>query len=457
MEQNKTKKVNSWLIFVSVLFAAATITLGVLYGVSCKQKDDYSIALENVYEQSFYEVNSILQSLEVKVDKAVVSNDKAMQRQVLNEIWRDCNLAASSLASIPIDFNSQTETIRFLNQLGGYSVTLADKTLTSSISETEFDKLAELQKHCIKLKNAFNTAALMVSTDGFKIVENLKIVDGTSEFEAGFSELTNNQNTPPELIYDGPFSDSLSDKEIKGLPETTYTESDVKIELEKMFAGYDIESIVFDGYVEGDFASYNHTLNLKNGDKICTTVAKRGKFLLQLNRINAASKGLSDQVLTDDELMKVATDFVKNMQLENFEAIFISRGDGLAYVNVAPIITLNEAKIVVYPDIIKVKLDEETGDILGYEAKSYAFNHVARTLDAPTLSATEATAKISNRLTIISTRLALTPKDNGSEVLCYEFECSKDGIVFYVFINANTGAEEDIFRVIENSEGRNVI
>ncbi len=332
-----------------------------------------------------------------------------------------------------------------------------ETTYTQADVESELDTLASLQKHCVSIKQAFNTAALLISSNGFKIVENLKIVEGTNNFEAGFDELQNNENKPPELIYDGPYSDSLSDKEIKGLPETTYTQADVESELKKMFANEEIKSITFDGYVDGDFECYIHTLELTNGDKIVTTVAKRGMFLLAFNRLNANPTPENSEPKTDEELMSVASNFVSNLKLQNFQAIFISRGDGLGYVNVAPVLEVDGSKVVIYPDIIKIKLDEVTGQILGYEAKSCAFNHVKRTLSSPSLSAQNATEKVSSRLVINSTRLAVIPKEYGTETLCYEFECQKDGITFYVFINANTGLEEEIFRVIENSEGKNVI
>lgn len=457
MENKETKKMTLALVITSIILTSLVIIFGVLFGVAYADRNRYGTALENVYEKSFYEANNLLQGLEVKVDKVVVSNDRKMQREVLSDVWRDCNLATSSISSIPIDSKSQSDTIKFLNQLGGYSLTLAEKVVSTSLTEDELDTLQALQKHCVSLKRAFNSASLMVSSQGYKIIENLKINTDGSNFEASFDELQNNEDKPPELIYDGPFSDSLSDKEIKGLPETTYTQAEVENKLKEMFSFEEIKEIVFDGYVDGDFESYNHTLILQNNDRIFTTVAKRGMFLLQMSRLNATKVNSDEETKTDDELMQTAVNFVTSLDLADFKAIFISRGDGLAYVNVAPVTQVNNANVVIYPDIIKIKLDETTGTILGYEAKSYAFNHVNRTIEAPTLSASDATSKVSKRLTIISTRLAIIPKDYGTEKLCYEFECQKDGVMFYVFINANTGLEEDIFRVIENSEGNNVI
>jgi len=457
MEKSKTKTVNVALIVITAILSTLLVTFVILYGFAQSDRNKFGTSLENLYEKSFYEVNNLIQGLEVKVDKVVVSNDKKMQRETLNDIWRDSNLAASSLSGIPIDSASQSETIKFLNQLGGYSLTLSDKAVTNKLSEEELDTLSGLQKHCLSLKRAFNSAALMISSKGYKIIENLKIDAGSNNFEAGFDELQNNESKPPELIYDGPFSDSLSDKEIKGLPETTYTQAEVENKLKEMFNYEQISEIVFDGYVDGDFECYNHTIVLENGDRILTTVAKRGMFLLQLSRLNAGVKDNSEETKTDEELMQTAVNFVTSLDLTDFKAIFISRGDGLAYVNVAPVVKLGDANVVIYPDIIKVKLDEYTGTILGYEAKSYAFNHVTRSLNSPSLTASQATEKVSKRLEIVSTRLSVIPKEYGSEKLCYEFECKKDGIVFYIFINADTGVEEDIFRVIENSEGQNII
>jgi hypothetical protein len=52
-----------------------------------------------------------------------------------------------------------------------------------------------------------------------------------------------------------------------------------------------------------------------------------------------------------------------------------------------------------------------------------------------------------------STNLAIVPTENDKEVLCYEFvgKCRDDD--FVVYINAETGYEQNILQIIKTKEG----
>ena len=49
--------------------------------------------------------------------------------------------------------------------------------------------------------------------------------------------------------------------------------------------------------------------------------------------------------------------------------------------------------------------------------------------------------------------MAIIPKDNKTEVLTYEFKGTVDEREFIVYINAETGREEDILIVLNTPNG----
>ena len=55
-----------------------------------------------------------------------------------------------------------------------------------------------------------------------------------------------------------------------------------------------------------------------------------------------------------------------------------------------------------------------------------------------------------------NSNLALVPKGE-KEVLCFEFECVMDDEQYFVYIDANTLNEVDIFKVIKGTEGYTVM
>ena len=52
-----------------------------------------------------------------------------------------------------------------------------------------------------------------------------------------------------------------------------------------------------------------------------------------------------------------------------------------------------------------------------------------------------------------SIRLALVPIGTSAEKLCYEFAGEFDGSTYYVYIDAKSGRQVEMFKVIESTEG----
>ena len=74
----------------------------------------------------------------------------------------------------------------------------------------------------------------------------------------------------------------------------------------------------------------------------------------------------------------------------------------------------------------------------------------------PTLKQLDAQKLIKEGFEFRSAHLALVPKD-GQEILCWEFEGSYYRDQFIIYINAETGAEENIFKVIDTGDGSLVV
>ena len=120
-----------------------------------------------------------------------------------------------------------------------------------------------------------------------------------------------------------------------------------------------------------------------------------------------------------------------------------------AFINLAPVID----GVIIYPDLVKVKVDLTKGNVLGFEASSYYMNHVDRKIMPTRITQSVAKAKLYSGLKVKDARLALIPLEYDKEVLCYEFICTMNGNTYYVYINAVNGAEENILKVIQTDNG----
>ena len=109
---------------------------------------------------------------------------------------------------------------------------------------------------------------------------------------------------------------------------------------------------------------------------------------------------------------------------------------------------------IIYPDLVKISVAMDNGEILGYDVRGFITNHKERTYPQKLFSETRAESIVSSKLKITGHRLAVIPKANTEEVLCFEFKCkAENGRNVLVYINAQTGTEEQILMLEELESG----
>ena len=127
------------------------------------------------------------------------------------------------------------------------------------------------------------------------------------------------------------------------------------------------------------------------------------------------------------------------------------------YLKEEGIVTINyaytENGVVIYPDLIKVKVALDNGEILGMETSGYLNNHTERNLSDVKINKEEAKKTLNKELDIQSEGLAVIPTEWESEILCYEFKGKVEDKEFLVYINAENGREEDILIITDTPNG----
>ena len=150
---------------------------------------------------------------------------------------------------------------------------------------------------------------------------------------------------------------------------------------------------------------------------------------------------------------KIALDFLKKHGFDDMESTYAQYYGGVALINFAA----TQDDVILYSDLIKIWVDRESGEIIGFDTRNYLYSHVERDLEKPTIKKSEAKLMISENLNIKQVSLALIPMTPETEVLCYEFKGEYGGESFIVYINAQSGEEEQIFRIIDTEDGQLVL
>ena len=94
----------------------------------------------------------------------------------------------------------------------------------------------------------------------------------------------------------------------------------------------------------------------------------------------------------------------------------------------------------------------ERAEAVGLEARNYWMNHTPRRLSEPALSEEEARAKLSPEVTEQGARLCIIPQ-GSSELLCYEFTVTRGDETYLIYIDAATGREAALQKIVMMENG----
>ena len=109
---------------------------------------------------------------------------------------------------------------------------------------------------------------------------------------------------------------------------------------------------------------------------------------------------------------------------------------------------------IIYPDLVKVKVALDNGEVLGLEATNYLNSHQEnRNLPEVKITSEEAQELVNKNVEIKAVDLAVIPTEWKSELLCWEIKGTAEDNDFLVYINVENGREEDILMIIDTPNG----
>lgn len=439
ISQSRTNKILiAILVFMTLLVAGLSV---VLY-LNNKTMTTHASDLESVYQRSFYELVDNVNSIEVEMSKLLVTNDSISQQKSLNTLKQQTADAQNNLSMLPLKSNIVSTTTKFVNQLNGYCTSLLNYN-NAKLTDSDYETIQKAYDCVAMIKYELNNISHKLN-QGYNILDNLDGKTDIDSFGKNFEQINNDSIEYPSMIYDGPFSESVLNQEIKGLDKTQCTSDQAKqFILDKVFNN--VSKIQYLGETNGKFKTYDFKVTHSDKKVSFVQVTKQGKFLLTVSAPASSQSSMLDK----QDCIQKAIDFSNKIGISNMSCVWSAMSKGVAYVNLAPII--NNA--IIYPDLIKAKVDMNSGKIIGWEASSYAYNHTDRSIKQPTLSQTQAQDLASSRLKIQSTKLCVIPLEYTGETLAYEIMGEYNNFTYYVYIDAITGEQIRVMRVIQTEDG----
>lgn len=362
-------------------------------------------------------------------------------------------MAQSYLARLPIESQELEKTQKFLNQVSDYSYSLSRKNIyNESLGEKDLKNLKELHDYSIELENILNQLSEDINSGRIKWGEltkkgNVAFAQQVStESKDGFNNLEENFHEYSGLIYDGAFSEHLTNEEKKGLTGENVDEEKAKQVVTQLINQDKIKEISSLGLSENaTIPSYTFSVQTSDNKNVSVSISQKGGHVIYMNY----DREVTSEIIQQEEANNIGKEFLARHGFENMKETYYLKQDGIVTINYA----YNQDNVVMYPDLIKVKVALDNGEILGLESTGYLNNHQKRDISNVKITKEEAKKNLNKNLEITSEGMSVIPTEWKTEILCYEFKGKVDEREFLVYINAENGKEEDVLVITNTPNG----
>lgn len=446
-----------WWLAPSILGIALIVAIAWGYN-EYATKNKLGVALENQYQRLFFDVKKHVENVQVNLSKAMLSKSRDQNVLLLSQIMNEAYFAQDKLGQMPVTHAETAKTEKFLNQVADYSYYLIQTHVKGEpLTNEQIASLANLQQNSATFNDELAKLQSELADKNFlfgslNTRQNKRVQEGNEKiFQTSLVNIEKNMGETPELIYDGPFSDQMLNRKPVGLENRDVSRDEAEKTAIDFFGANRVEDI--DTFEEGEdisesrIPSYTFNLYPKNTSKelaVYMGVSKKGGHVLWMANPRAVPKG----DLTIEEAQNKALDYLRKKGFDSMEPNYYLKYDGTVLFN----FVYKEEDVTIYPDLIKVKVALDNGEIVGFDASAYYLNHQERNIEQPKITLEEAREEVRTDFDINSSRLALIPKGKN-ELLCYEFKGNYRGADYIVYINALTGNEEQILQIIKNENG----
>lgn len=431
-------RITSFLAFGLAILIASVL-------INTKHSNSYKNQLEISYQQSLVELDECLETVGTDLTKSLYSNSSGEIYDLSRSLYTQCGVAKNAVSRLPISQMELSNIYKFLSQTSDYAQYIAGKIeRNEEISDEEHKNLLTLLKYCQKFSTATSEMVGIVEKGG-------KIVDGDiysnntikmASLNNNFSQSAKTFESFPTLLYDGPFSDQVLNKKSQLVSNGDVKSKDDCKKIVAKCLGVNEMKINFEADEQSKMPCYTYTCG-----RYTVSVTKQGGYIKSI----LYSGAINDSNITTENAINIAKEFLNKIGYKNMAESYYNISENVCTINFA----YADKNVYQYSDLIKCGVSMSDGKIISLDAQTYLTNHIERPAFSPSKTADECKAFLSKYLSVNSVKNCIIPKESGIEVACYEFSCtSKDtGEDTLVYINCNTGREEDIMLLLNTENG----
>ena len=431
-----------WAVRLISYLGTAAVAFGVLYALEKRDADTAQRALRYRGEQAFEELCDSVSAMDAALQKTLYAVSPDVTASLCAEISARAQSADHALGSLAFPMQELERTASFLATTGDYAAYLLRHTGGGDeVTDDERENLRALAEGSATLSEnlrqlradmADGLVSAEAALDAQKSVPLLS--DSFLQMEQEFPEM-------PTLVYDGPFSSDKTERTPRMGIQGKEIDSDAAMLVAAGFLGVRSNQTAVDGQEEGRLPVWR----IRAGD-YTVSVSRRGGYVVRA----ISSRTPTRCVLSLPDALQSARRFLSTRPYGKLiESYHVLEGNVLTVTFCA-----GQDGVICYPDMLKVSVAMDTGELLRFDAEEYLTCHTQRELGAPVVSAQEAAARVPASLTLLEQRLAVIPSAGTREIYCWELICQEQsGQHCLLYFNAVTGAQERILLLLEDDSG----
>lgn len=443
---------------------AGALILALAWGINeYRLVGDYRLVMENQNRRALNDLASHLDQLETDMAKSGVATSGSQRVLYLGQMWSQSESAVKDIAQLPAEEVGLSYLNQFLNQIGDFARTSAHKTAAGvKLSEQEEKLLQDMHERLLAISGSVQDLAARVNTGQLDwtdpsptMLERLgfgkaKQAEAAAEGQeggtpksvrSGLESLEADLQKLPPFSYTGEFATKVVDKPL-GLPKRQVAQSDAQ----KIAAGF-LHKVGYPdavpeaaGETQGVFGGYQWKYK-----DVFFEVSRQGGVIT----FYRDQRAIQERALSPAEAQKKGLAELKQL---GWDLVLTSTEDFGSYLAMEAV--AEQDGVRVYPDKVRFMVALDNGQIVGLDPGPYWAYHHDRKLDLTgIISPEQAEARLRQDFKAKERRLALIPKMVNKEVLCYEFRGRFQGEEYLIYLNAKTGSEEMIKRIIHTPRG----
>lgn len=446
-------KKKKYTIIISSYIIAAFLVMGGFLIKFHQENLRHQRYIMHSYQHAFSELVTNMGEIDSALQKGVYATSPSMISSICTQVYGKALSAEMAMGELPFSSYELEHTAAFIAKVGDYTFSLSRNASNGEgYTDEEYENLVTLSKNAslladnlTQLYGDIQSGSISISelTGAEAATERTGETIGTlgdtfMQIESEFPEI-------PSLIYDGPFSEHISDRESQILKDAENISENDALNIASKFTGLKTGSLTVSGSREGDMPVYIVTGSAYGGD-VTVEVTKAGGHISYYSN----SRNVGESQMSRENAVEAAKEFLTEHGYDSMTDTYWTVTDGILTVNLA----YSQEEVTCYNDLIKVSVAMDNGRVVGFEAKGYIMNHHERDIPEISVSKEEAQKAVNSDLKTLSHNMAMIPTMGKNEVFCHEFICeNEDGRHYIIYVNAENGNQENILILIEDESG----